>query len=681
MSETFKVNSNNIDISKLDPKINIDLYDEYLEMNDNLDQTAVKIKFGQYYIWTIEDFYTNEQCDEIINKCEEIGFTSLDEIYDKSYRDSERILCFPDEKFIKDFNMRLSGDHFMDRLKDIKPYGFYNPKSEWHNIKNSHESNIVNDCFRINKYDENSEGFNWHRDSPYVKSIDTRSNYTIVVYLNDPVDEDDGAVEFYLPDNDIINMGETIKKEMKMHGDNYKTKKINIKKGMALVFDQRLIHRALPTKSQKYVIRTDLLTQSFDNDFNLYAKSSIFKDSFLNDIYMTTLKMFRHAQIMEFCGLDATKLYEKCVSLRLGFSKFAKIYDDENTHDEIDKKQIKQIRMKMKKHLKSLKPIKFDFDRKYDIVLEKIIGSKLIFSYKKHVSDIIEYTDISKICAMMTHNKDNVKDILSNEKTKYKISNHSHYGFSDDEPDLFGLDLEHTNEYSEEVNNTDSDDLDSDDSEEFDIQQVHDEMVEYNKLYGTKYKDYSNDYPYQASEKHPHAYLGMHQLLGENMEDWSLSDDDLEYINDNYYEKIELPVYEYIPEDFSGKIMKLRYDLITKYGETEHCGFSFCERNFDEDYDDKYVCEIIEDITYDDKYDNSEFTITNVKNDENYFTCDVICEYVGLSFNHASCQCYTYYKHTTENLKGYALIRENINVIIDKNTNKVMCEYIPILLI
>lgn len=208
-------------------------------------------------IWKIHRFLTDEECDEIIQVSEKAGFEQLDHLYKKEYRDSQRILAFDaNQNLIQTLTERLLNGKFLDILEIHqwkKPYGFHTDEYHW--VRNDGE---INPCLRINKYPATSTGFGWHRDAQYTQTTDFRSNYTLVVYLSD---HDDGAIHFISPKNKFTHQGYTVQQEMDLieAGGGFDTLKITPKKGMAVVFDQRLLHMAEPCSKTKYILRTDLL--------------------------------------------------------------------------------------------------------------------------------------------------------------------------------------------------------------------------------------------------------------------------------------------------------------------------------------------------------------------------------------------------------------------------------------
>jgi len=291
-------------LETLDVKVTVD----FLHDNPKLftDSIATQHKLGnKYRIWTIEDFLSIDECNEIINSCNKIGFESLKESYDINYRDSERILAFDKNNYLIDtIEKRLNNDEFLKRLQNnkVKPYGFNTDNYEWSN------NNNINRCLRINKYEPNSNGFDWHRDAQFTENENIKSNYTLLIYLTNNTD---GSINFIAPKDDFIHNGYTSIEELDiLNKINCDTFQILPKVGMAVIFDQRLLHKAVSNTEIKYVLRTDLVaygTKLNDTETELELK-----------IKNLTKQLFRQAQYfeLELNNTKAKDLYEICLSLR-----------------------------------------------------------------------------------------------------------------------------------------------------------------------------------------------------------------------------------------------------------------------------------------------------------------------------------------------------------------------------
>lgn len=288
-----------INLKTLDCKTRVNFFeDDYKIKNNNTD--ARKYTIDNHTIWTINNFLSSDECSSIINTCETSGFDYVE------WRNSSRLMTFEDNKKLENIiKSRLKEDCFLQRLNNfnhVKPYGFHSDIIQWDD-----NTDYINNCFRINKYSDN-QGFYAHRDAQYTKNESIKSNYTLLVYLND--DFSDGETVFYVPLSEYINNGYLVREELKK----FPFVQVPFKpcKGMAVIFDQRLIHKGSNVGSgNKYVLRTDLICKGeklIDCDFVLEQ-----------DVYKLCKGIFRQAQYQE---LDETlinetsKLYEICIALR-----------------------------------------------------------------------------------------------------------------------------------------------------------------------------------------------------------------------------------------------------------------------------------------------------------------------------------------------------------------------------
>ncbi|QKF94764.1 oxoglutarate/iron-dependent dioxygenase [Fadolivirus algeromassiliense] len=91
----------------------------------------------------------------------------------------------------------------------------------------------INDSWRLVKCEKGSS-LSLHYDSTYVKSVDLKSFYTIMIYLSD---NDDGPTHFKKYDLDVLS-----------------------KQGRLVLFNQKLLHEGLPNySSEKYFIRSEIM--------------------------------------------------------------------------------------------------------------------------------------------------------------------------------------------------------------------------------------------------------------------------------------------------------------------------------------------------------------------------------------------------------------------------------------
>ncbi len=119
----------------------------------------------------------------------------------------------------------------------------------------------INPCWRfVKNFPKSSLPF--HFDGKYIDSVDCISNYTIMVYLSDHPNDGDGQLE--------------IKEEKNTHF-------IEPKEGRLVIFRQDLLHRAQPTSTLKYFMRSEIMFKRLnpietDNDktaIKLFKQASL----------------------------------------------------------------------------------------------------------------------------------------------------------------------------------------------------------------------------------------------------------------------------------------------------------------------------------------------------------------------------------------------------------------------
>ena len=168
-------------------------------------------------IWTIEDFLSSRECDDLIIFSEQkeyeeatVSLTGGAKMI-KRVRNNYRLLH-------KDENL---ANRYWEKLKDFCPERI--------------ENNLViglNEQFRFYKY-ESSQRFKRHIDGRFVRNEFEESRITFMIYLND--DFQGGETKF----DDLA---------------------IYPKRGTALCFIHEQKHEGCPVaKGEKYVIRTDVM--------------------------------------------------------------------------------------------------------------------------------------------------------------------------------------------------------------------------------------------------------------------------------------------------------------------------------------------------------------------------------------------------------------------------------------
>lgn len=177
----------------------------------------MKVKHHNKKIWTIENFLTKEECDNLLLFSEQKGYEEAKVSLSsgakmmKGLRNNYRLMY-------QDQNL---ADKYWGILKDYCP-----AKIE------ENEAVGLNEQFRFYKY-ESSQRFKRHIDGRFKRNDNEESRITFMIYLNG--DFEGGETKF----DDV-----TIKPEI----------------GTALCFIHEQKHEGCPvTEGTKYVIRTDVM--------------------------------------------------------------------------------------------------------------------------------------------------------------------------------------------------------------------------------------------------------------------------------------------------------------------------------------------------------------------------------------------------------------------------------------
>lgn len=172
-------------------------------------------------IWTVENFFTPEECAQWIAFAENIGFGDApinvgygaEEIV-SNVRNNERAMI--DDKEKADFLWQKAKEHLPKTIQDRAAIG-------------------LNERLRFYRY-EKTQKFAWHFDGSFVRSNGEQSLLTFMIYLNDD-----------------FHGGETV------FVTNQRTE-IVPKTGMMLVFNHRIFHEgSVVREGKKYVLRSDVM--------------------------------------------------------------------------------------------------------------------------------------------------------------------------------------------------------------------------------------------------------------------------------------------------------------------------------------------------------------------------------------------------------------------------------------
>lgn len=359
-----------MNITELDVKKHVSFFNKLNITKDN-EISSSFVNNTNKKVWNIDNLLSSDECDIIIDKSTESGFEHL------QYRNSDRVLLFDsNNNLITMLEERLHTDYTIERINklNIIPYGFNTQNYKWNKCEGT-----LNKCLRINKY-STEQGFKWHRDAQFTDQKTIKSVFTLLIYLND--DFDGGETVFRIPKNEYVNNGYTIDEELKIIGNDYVDIQIKPKKGMGLIFDQRLIHSGnLILSGNKYVLRTDIIVDGIE------IKEISKKE---NKIYDLTCSLFRQAQLLEiYNGEQETinKLYEICIGLRQ------------------TPNQIKTYPKKLEKFLTNVLP---DTNAIFDanLMLIEQNGLQFKYTYNKHYIDkyeLLKSTYLYSIMASLTN--------------------------------------------------------------------------------------------------------------------------------------------------------------------------------------------------------------------------------------------------------------------------------------
>lgn len=179
------------------------------------------------FYYTQKNVLTNEQCDELIEKSKQLGFTPAkvqyygEEVSIKSIRNNSR-LELEDIVLANQLEKIL-----LEKMGKDFPYNF-----KYRDFKK------LNDHFRIYAY-EPGEYFKPHKDG-HIKITGMESLITVLFYLNDT----QGGETIIMP---------------KGYADKASHISITPQKGSVLLFDHNIFHEGKTVISgQKYVLRSDL---------------------------------------------------------------------------------------------------------------------------------------------------------------------------------------------------------------------------------------------------------------------------------------------------------------------------------------------------------------------------------------------------------------------------------------
>lgn len=183
----------------------------------HFNKSIMQINKHTNNIFTIDNFWTKQECEDFIIMSETIGYTPATVTTEKGQklvnevRNNNRVI----------FNDDQLADKIWQELKSFAPSQFGNSKAIG-----------LNELFRFYKYQVGQQ-FKKHRDQSFIRNDIEASYFTFLIYLND--NYEGGETTF----NDFV---------------------IQPKQGTALIFQHDLEHEGSSVKQGiKYVLRTDIM--------------------------------------------------------------------------------------------------------------------------------------------------------------------------------------------------------------------------------------------------------------------------------------------------------------------------------------------------------------------------------------------------------------------------------------
>ncbi|MFK7769586.1 MAG: 2OG-Fe(II) oxygenase [Mariniblastus sp.] len=185
------------------------------------------------YVFTVEQFLSNEECSKYIEISEDTGFeealvtTAKGTVRMSGVRNNDRVM----------FKSQEIADWLWERAEDFVP-------SEME----GRQAVGVNELIRFYRYDADQQ-FNWHQDMPYERDNGEKSFLTLIVYLNER-----------------FSGGET------SFDDSYSPESFDEfmvvpENGLAVFFEHETHHKGEPVlEGRKYVMRSDVMYAALEDD-------------------------------------------------------------------------------------------------------------------------------------------------------------------------------------------------------------------------------------------------------------------------------------------------------------------------------------------------------------------------------------------------------------------------------
>ena len=188
-------------------------------------------------VFTVERFFTPSECDKYIKISEDFGYedallsSAQGQVLRTDVRNNQRVMFSNDEM----------ASSLWERASEFVPTEFEGRLAVG-----------VNEMLRFYRYDP-GQRFNWHQDFPFERDNGEKSFLTFMIYLND--DFEGGETSF----------------DDSCSDESFDSFSVVPKKGTALFFEHSTYHIGeLVTQGRKYVLRTDVMYASDDEDDDEY---------------------------------------------------------------------------------------------------------------------------------------------------------------------------------------------------------------------------------------------------------------------------------------------------------------------------------------------------------------------------------------------------------------------------
>ncbi len=208
-------------MSTIDPELKSSSMEQETIINFSSETNPIQINCGAKGIIVLDSVFTEEECANMRSIIDSQESTNIRTKLCLKFPQLSQIITSRCDEFIP--QNPYFEDHYLRSLKH---------KNDHHNNDQYWNFSEINPNWRLVKCNLGSK-LTKHFDGVYVKSVDYKSIYTVMVYLNDS----DGDLKF----DDL---------------------QVQPKLGRVVIFDQKLLHEGLEnTSGFKYFIRSELMYQ------------------------------------------------------------------------------------------------------------------------------------------------------------------------------------------------------------------------------------------------------------------------------------------------------------------------------------------------------------------------------------------------------------------------------------